>query len=397
MNVEALAEGVSQSQLRAGRVLTYGIAVGVLSGLLLLDVSPILTTLRQQFGIDYGLAGWAISATLIAHTLVQVPVGQWGERVGLKIVILSAVALMGISVLVRAAANTFALLLLSRAITGLGTGMVFAGNVLLVSAFSPPYNRARDQGILGAAQYFGIAGAMLVMPLASATIGLRPLYLVIAGLSVLLFVVLARALPQLAAVTDGNTTTPSLLAAFRSALAIELGVANILSYATYMTLVSWAATFLSTRFATVAQTTALLAMAITLAGFLGRLSGGFIARRVSPRVVIFGSALFTALLLVLVTLTTTLPLAVVTLLATAYMSNLAFGPIFSYTRSGADATTPGQRLAVIVVISSTASFVLPLIIGYILRFTASFSLAFVFLALLVLGIAVLLFRYGQLR
>lgn len=128
---------------------------------------------------------------------------------------LAAIGLMALSAGMRAFAGSFGLLL-SRAVTGLGTGMAFAGNVLMVAAASPAATRVRDQGIRGAVQSLGIVAAMLLVPIVNVTVGLPPFYLAVAVLGAVFLTLFALSFPVLAPAVARPAGKVSLLAAFRS-------------------------------------------------------------------------------------------------------------------------------------------------------------------------------------
>jgi nitrate/nitrite transporter NarK len=385
-----------QRQIPHATTLFYGSIVGLHVGLLVLDISPVISWIQQRYAVDYALAGWAISVALITQALSQFPAGDWGERFGVKKLLLASMGLMAISIVMRALAGSFAMLFLSRAVTGFGTGLGFISVVQLVSVTSPPNAQARDQGVLGSAQHFGTMAAMLLVPIVNDTFGLKPFYLVDAGILVAAFLTFAVRYPTPPPLVARSTEKPvSWPAAFRTRLAIELGLANLTSFTTYIAMVAWTAAFLNARFGTTPSTTGVLAMAITFFGFVGRLTGGFIEQRVGPRAVIFGAGISTVLLILAVPFAECLPLALILLLAAAYSTNIAFGPIFGSARAMSSQAGFGRRLAVIVIISNVVAFALPLAMGYILRYSGSFHAAFWFLGLFSLTILLSLSRWGS--
>jgi nitrate/nitrite transporter NarK len=385
-----------QRQIPHATTLFYGSIVGLHVGLLILDISPVISWIQQRYAVDYALAGWAISVALITQALSQFPAGDWGERFGVKTLLLASIGFIVISIVMRALAGSFAMLFLSRAVTGFGTGLGFISVVQLVSVTSPPNFQARDQGVLGSAQHFGTMAAMLLIPIVNETIGLELFYLVDAAILGAAFLAFALRYPTPPPLVRPSSERPiSWSAAFRTRLAIELGLANLTSFTTYIAMVAWTAAFLSARFGTRPSTTGLLAMAITFFGFVARLTGGFIEQRVGPRAVIFGAGFLTVLLILSLPFAERLPLALILLFAAAYSTNIAFGPIFGSARAMSSHPGFGRRLAVIVIISNVVAFVLPLAMGYILHYSGSFFAAFWFLGIFSLTILLGLGRWGS--
>ncbi len=387
---------VEQRQIPPATTLFYGSIVGLHVGLLILDISPVISWIQQRYAVDYALAGWAISVAMITQALSQFPAGDWGERFGVKTLLLASIGFMAISIVMRALADSFAMLFLSRAVTGFGTGLGFISVVQLVSVTSPPNFQARDQGLLGSAQHFGTMAAMLLVPIVNDTVGLAPFYLVDAAILGTAFFAFALRYPTPPPLVRRSTEKPvSWSTAFRTRLAIELGLANVTSFTTYIAMIAWTAAFLNARFGTRPGTSGVLAMAITFCGFVGRLAGGFIDHRVGPRAVIFGAGISTVLLILALPFAERLPFALILLLGAAFSTNIAFGSIFGSARAMSSHAGFGRRLAVIVIISNVVAFVLPLAMGYILRYSGSFYAAFSFLGLFSLTILLGLSRWGS--
>lgn len=368
-------------------------AIGGLElGLLMLDISPVLPLVRQQFGVGYVDAGWAISATIIAHTCTIGVASMIVGRIGPRALLLGGTSLLAVSAIVRGLAPTFGVLIISRIITGLGTGSIGMAGLTSITLLSPAAYQVRDQGLFGATQQLGIMLALLTGPVVVPALGPMTYWGGFAAILVLMLVVFAISFPHISAAT----LRPSVPAAPRTVLFDGYGwllsLANMAGYGIFVGVTSWMATFLIERYHTPASMTAALAGGATLFAFVGRLATGTLARWLGVRRLIIGSVLAAGSSIGLAPLAPNPLVAGLLLLIFCCSSSVPFGAVFG---SAPDRPAPGgvaQRFMLITVCSNCMALALPPVVGLTVHVTGGFLVGFWMIAGFAGAVALVLSR-----
>lgn len=372
-------------------MLALTIIAGLEMGLLLLDISPILPLVRQRYEVSYIAAGWAISVTLVFHTLANVVAGLIAGRIGPRALLITSMAILSISSVMRALAPSFLALILSRAVTGIGTGFAVIGSITAITLLSPPYRRVRDQGYFGAAQQLGIMLTALTVPLGVQKFGI-PLYWGLLA-SQLALVLLAcvfwypRLRPQVASAPRVRPLT-----VVHDRYGWLLALTNMAGYSVFVGVTAWAASFLVERYHTSPNQTALLASFAAFFSVVGRLAASPLLRVINVHWFVGGCIVFTAASLAAVPFAPNEQTATLLLLVFALTSSAPFGAIFG---SIADRRAPAgvaARIMLVTINSNIVALTLPVLIGYIAALTNDFSVGFWFVAALTGLVAVVVLR-----
>ena len=141
---------------RSSPAAVYGALVMLLAlaGLDQTLLSSALPTIAAELhGQDQ--VSWVFSAYLIASTVVIPVYGKLADRLGPRPLLLVAGGLFVVGSLACAASPTMPLLVVARGLQGLGGGGLMTLTLLAVAALFAPEERARRQGLLGAA--YGVA------------------------------------------------------------------------------------------------------------------------------------------------------------------------------------------------------------------------------------------------
>jgi MFS transporter, SP family, arabinose:H+ symporter len=123
------------------------ILIIALSGLLLGFDGSLFTGavvfVKQQFALTEFELGWTVSAHTLSATLSIFVAGPLADRIGRRTVLRIATIMFGASAIVAAAANGYAMLIVARLLSGLGTGAVFVAAPMYIAEISPPALRGR--------------------------------------------------------------------------------------------------------------------------------------------------------------------------------------------------------------------------------------------------------------
>lgn len=151
---------------------------------------PSLPKIQEEFNITPAEASWILTIYLIVGTISAALFGSLGDMYGKKKILVLVLSIYSIAVTFTGYAPTFPLLLLARALQGLGMAMFPLAFSLIREEF-PPEMVPTAQGLVSA--MFGV-GIIVAMPLGayiSQYFGWRTTYHTVTPLAVMLTVLIA--------------------------------------------------------------------------------------------------------------------------------------------------------------------------------------------------------------
>ncbi len=180
------------SRRRILTVLFVGVFMAALDAAV---IAPAIPALRTAFGVDnrqIGLVTIVFSLCSLSSTALM---ANLSDRFGRRAIYLLDIALFAAGSLFIARSGTFGMLLVGRAIQGLGAGGITPTASAVVGDLFPPAQRGRILGLIGAT--FGIA--FLVGPVVASALlvvaSWQWIFLINLPVAAIVFVMSARALP----------------------------------------------------------------------------------------------------------------------------------------------------------------------------------------------------------
>ena len=130
--------------------------VGVLMGALdLAIIGPALPAIQADLGIDSRAMAWIFNIYVLFQLMGTPLMAKLSDRYGRRAIYVLNLALFGLGSLILALTDSFEILLIGRAIQGLGAGGIFPVASAVIGDTFPPEKRGATLGLLGAV--FGIA------------------------------------------------------------------------------------------------------------------------------------------------------------------------------------------------------------------------------------------------
>ena len=170
--------------------------VGVLMGALdIAIVGPALPALQAAFGVSTRAVAWIFNVYVLFNLIGTPIMAKLSDRYGRRSIYLLDVALFAVGSLVVAASPSFAVLLVGRAIQGVGSGGIFPVASAVIGDTFPAEKRGQALGMIGAV--FGVA--FLLGPLLGGVLlqlSWHWLFLVNVPVAAWLLVASARLLPS---------------------------------------------------------------------------------------------------------------------------------------------------------------------------------------------------------
>ena len=251
----------------------------------------VIGTIIALWKVDQGLAGLAVTATLLASAIGGWMAGYLADRIGRVKTLQITILWFSLFSLVCAFTQNFNQLMIARAILGFGFGGEWAAGAVLMGETIRPAFRGRAVGTVQSAWALGWGAAVVLQALMftvfPAETAWRAMF-VMGFLPALLLVFIRRNIqePDVAKqarekrATEGSS--PSILEIFKPSLLKTTVLAAILSMGGqggYYAVTTWVPTFLKTeRHLTVVGSTGYLAFVI-VGSFLGYLVGAWMADR----------------------------------------------------------------------------------------------------------------------
>ncbi len=304
----------------------------------MLNFAPLLPLVREEFALTNAWAGTLATATILSHTLLQLPGGYLADRIGVKRAVELGLLVMALSVIASAFATSMVLLLACRFLLGAGTATAFISTLSCVNVLVPTEKRAVAQGLFGAAANVGVLLLLLLSERMAHWEGWRGTFLM-EGILILGIAWLFAAWFRLE--TGASQVRPASWGeTVRDRPLYLLGLAHILSYGVFTALSTWMATFLWEAHG----------IGLEWAGPLAALLPG-------PG------------------------LAVLDLLLLGWFASMPFGAIFSYVPLVCEKGASGRGFSLVNFVGNVGALAFPPAIGYALDATGSFTLGFGLVAL----------------
>ncbi len=121
------------------------------------SINIALPAIGKTFDMNAVLLGWVATTYLLAAAIFLIPFGRLADIYGRKKVFAWGVVTMTLSSLICGASISAPMLILFRAFQGVGSAMIFATGIAILTSVFPPQERGKALGINVAAVYTGLS------------------------------------------------------------------------------------------------------------------------------------------------------------------------------------------------------------------------------------------------
>ena len=140
------------------------------------SVNVILPAIEKALDINAVLLSWVATAYLLAAGITLVPMGRLADIFGRKKILAIGFSLFAAGSLAVAVAPNFLLLIASRILQGVGSGMIFGTSMAIVTSVFSPQERGKVIGITVSAVYIGLSSGPFVGGILVQHVGWRVLF-----------------------------------------------------------------------------------------------------------------------------------------------------------------------------------------------------------------------------
>jgi EmrB/QacA subfamily drug resistance transporter len=145
-------------------------------------VNIALPSIEAHFGIDAVILSWVANAYLLAAAVTLVPAGRAADIYGRRRIFIWGNLTFTVASLLCAAAPSAAMLIGARIVQGIGSAMLFATGIAIVTAVYPPERRGTVLGVNVAAVYVGLSCGPFVGGLLTDWLSWRAIFWTVAPL-----------------------------------------------------------------------------------------------------------------------------------------------------------------------------------------------------------------------
>jgi predicted MFS family arabinose efflux permease len=251
-------------------------------GLVTAEFLPVslLTPLSADLGVSTGVAGQSITTTAIMAAIAGPGVVIFTRSIDRRWTVLALTALLIISSLIAATASDITMLLVARALLGVGLGGFWAMSAALAMRLVPPARMPRAMAIIMAGVSLATVCAAPLGAWIGDTLGWRAAFHLSAAIGVVAFVAQAALLPALP--PTGHAGLGTLVTLMRRP-AIRTAIFTILLFvAGHFAGFTYIRPYLEQVPHLDVDTISLILLGYGIAGFIGNFLGGLVSER-SPR------------------------------------------------------------------------------------------------------------------
>jgi len=121
------------------------------------SINIALPSIEKEFQMDAVLLSWVATSYLLAAAVSLVPFGRLADIYGRKKIFQYGIIIFTIASLLSAISLSTPMLIFSRVFQGLGSAMIFATGIAILTSVFPPWQRGKVLGINVAAVYIGLS------------------------------------------------------------------------------------------------------------------------------------------------------------------------------------------------------------------------------------------------
>jgi MFS family permease len=320
---------------RSGDLLSLTLMLCYLMATLILALMAVVSTeLQQEFGLSASQIGLLTSVFMFTYGAMGIPAGSAAARWGGRVLAVSC-ALIVLGSLVFALSSSYAGFLVGRILQGLGGGMVLPVSSPVIARALAPDMRARGWGIFASGKGLGVLVGLLAMPGVAALGGFRAVFLVTAGLAVVIGAIAfsqkpVRELPaESSEATSLRAQSRMLGATLANYRVWLLGLFNASSIAIGTAVMVWTPDFLIAEHGSSVGVAAYLTAGLAVAQLVGAPAGAGGAARLGRMVVITGSMFAMSAAAVLIPVVPGRALVFVMVALVGFFSFAYFSPRFA--------------------------------------------------------------------
>ncbi|GAB7015083.1 MFS transporter [Methanogenium cariaci] len=154
-----------------------------------------LPLIAAEFMVSADLVGWVPTAYLLASAIFLIPFGRVADTIGQRQIFLAGILVMAVSLVGAALSPGFWTLFVMMFVAGIGSAMIYATGIALLTMNYPLHERGKVIGINTAIIYIALAAGPFIGGIVTGVSGWRGVFTLAAAIAVLSFIPSVRDIP----------------------------------------------------------------------------------------------------------------------------------------------------------------------------------------------------------
>ncbi len=184
----------SSTAVKRNIILIISTATSFIMPFLVAAVNVAIPTIGREFTLEAWVMAWVGTVYFLSIAMVQVPFGRLADIYGRKKLFVIGLLVTILASFLGAFANSVALLFISLALMGAGSGIMFNNSISILTSVFPADRRGRALGISTAGTYTGLSMGPFIGGVLTATFGWQSIFVLAGILGVVLLALVSYAL-----------------------------------------------------------------------------------------------------------------------------------------------------------------------------------------------------------
>jgi MFS family permease len=184
----------SGTAVKSGIILIISTATAFITPFLSAAVNIAIPTIRREFAMEAVLMTWVGTIYFLSIAVVQVPCGRLADIYGRKKLFVIGLLVTISASLLGTFAGSVAMLLISLALMGMGSGIMFNNSISILTSVFPADRRGRALGISTAGTYTGLSMGPYIGGALTRAFGWQSIFILSGFLSIVLLALVFYAL-----------------------------------------------------------------------------------------------------------------------------------------------------------------------------------------------------------
>lgn len=147
-----------------------------------------LPYINETFSLSASQSGWIMTSYLLSTAIFQIPAARLADIVGRRKIFTAGVVIFFVFSVLCGLASSGTSLIVYRSLSGLGSSMIFATNMAIITAVVPPQKRGWALGIHVGTVYFSLAAGPFIGGFLTQQLGWHSIFFLAAGMSLAVFI-----------------------------------------------------------------------------------------------------------------------------------------------------------------------------------------------------------------
>ncbi len=176
---------VKDKKINKTAILLIATIASFLSPFMAISINIALPTIANELAVNAILLSWISTAYLLTSAMLAVPFGRIADIYGMKKIFTYGIIILTIASFLAAISPSAELLIITRAIQGIGSAMIFVTGLAIITSVYPQEERGKAIGINITALYIGFVMSPVLGGFLTQYFGWRSIFYLIVPLGLL--------------------------------------------------------------------------------------------------------------------------------------------------------------------------------------------------------------------